>query len=157
MSLEALYNQAAGNTYVGTVRTRQAATAPTNQTLVNFLDGQPKTRSNTQVSDEFQTEFTRNAPNSYVSAGAQGVARNPNQTFTRWTDKSFKLAFDNEGPSQLRNGFYTNQFRPTYTGIDGTLKQVHMYTPNNGKKFGDMNNSAKTRIASSPSGAPAGF
>lgn len=157
MSLEALYNQAAANTYVGTVRTRQAATAPTNQTLVNFLDGQPKTRSNTQVADEFQTEFTRNAPNSYVSAGAQGVARNPNQTFTRWTDKSFKLAFGNEGPSQLRNGFYTNQFRPTYTGIDGTLKQVHMYTPNNGKKFGDMNNSAKTRIASSPSGAPAGF
>ena len=157
MSLEALYNQAAANTYVGTVRTRQAATAPTNQTLVNFLDGQPKTRSNTQVADEFQTEFTRNAPNSYVSAGAQGVARNPNQTFTRWTDKSFKLAFGNEGPSQLRNGFYTNQFRPTYTGIDGTLKQVHMYTLNNGKKFGDMNNSAKTRIASSPSGAPAGF
>lgn len=157
MSLEALYNQAAANTYVGTVRTRQAATAPTNQTLVNFLDGQPKTRSNTQVADEFQTEFTRNAPNSYVSAGAQGIARNPNQTFTRWTDKSFKLAFDNEGPSQLRNGFYTNQFRPTYVGIDGVLKQVHMYTPNNGKKFGDMNNSAKTRIASSPSGAPAGF
>ena len=157
MSLEALYNLAAGNTYVGTVRTRQASDAPTNQTLVNFLDGQPKTRSNTQVADEFQTEFTRNAPNSYVSAGAQGVARNPNQTFTRWTDKSFKLAFDNEGPSQLRNGFYTNQFRPSYTGIDGTLKQVHMYTPNNGKKFGDMNNSARARIASSPSGAPTGF
>ena len=157
MSLEALYNQAAANTYVGTVRTRQASDAPANQTLVNFLDGQPKARTNSQVPDEFQTEFTRNEANSYVSAGAQGVARNPTQTFTRWTDKSFKLAFDNEGPSQLKNGFYTNQFRPVYTGIDGSQKQVHMYTPNSGKKFGDKNDSARARIASSPSGAPTGF
>lgn len=157
MSLEALYNQAAANTYVGTVRARQAADAPTNQTLVNFLDGQSKGRSNTQVADQFQTEFTRNVPNSYVSAGAQGIARNPNQTFTRWTDKSFKLAFDGEGPSQLRNGFYTNQFRPVYAGIDGAQKQVHMYTPSNGKKFGDLNTSAKSRINASPSGAPTGL
>lgn len=154
MSLEALYNQAAQNTYVGTVRTRQASDAPTNQTLVNFLDGQPKTRSNGQVQDQFQTEFTRNAPNSYVSAGAQGITRNTNQTYTRWTDKSFKLAFDGEGPSQLRNGFYTNQFRPTYTDVNGLQKQVHTYAPLNGKKFGDLNNSAKARISASPSGAP---
>lgn len=154
MSLEALYNQAAANTYVGTVRARQAADASTNQTLVNFLDGQSKGRAN--VADQFQTEFTRNAPNSYVSAGAQGIVRNPNQTYTRWTDKSFKLAFGGDGPTHLRNGFYTNQFRPAYTGIDGVLKQVHTYTPNTGRRFRDMNESARTRIDASPSGAPTG-
>ena len=153
MSLESLYNQAASNTYVGTVRTRQAADAPTNQTLVNFLDGQP--RENSQ--DVFQKEFTRNASKSFLSAGAQGVSRNPNQSYTRWTNKSFKLAFENEGPSQLRNGFYTNQFRPSYVDSNGLLKQVHQYTPLNGKKFGDINTSAYNRIKSSPSGAPTSF
>lgn len=154
MSLESLYTQAARDTYVGTVRTRQASDAPTNQTLVNFLDGQSKTRSTTQVQDTFQTEFTRNAPNSFVGAGAQGAPRAPGQTYSRWTDKAFKLAFDNEGPSQLINGFYTNQFRPSYTDVTGLQKQVHMYTPQIGKKFGDVSTWAKARIASSPSGAP---
>lgn len=154
MSLEALYNQASTNTYVGTVRTRQAADAPTNQTLVNFLDGQPKTRSNTNVSDEFQTEFTRNAPGTHVAGGAQGISRNPGQTYTRWTDKSFKLAFDGQGPAQLVNGFYTNQFRPTYTDVNGLQRQVHMYAPIINKKFGDVNSAARAKIASSPSGAP---
>jgi hypothetical protein len=157
MSLEALYNQAARNTYVGISRDRQAAMAPTNQTLVNFLDGQPKNRSNTSVADEFQTEFTRNAPGTHVAGGAQGISRNPNQSYTRWTSKSFKIAFDNEGPAQLSNGFYTNQFRPTYTDVNGLQKQVHEYTPTNGKKFGDVNNAARSRITSSPSGAPTSF
>jgi hypothetical protein len=153
MSLESLYNQSAVSSYVGTVRTRQAADAPTNQTLVNFLDGQPK--ENTQ--DLFQTEFTRNASRTFLSSGAQGVSRNSNQSYTRWTNKSFKLAFDGEGPSQLRNGFYTNQFRPSYVDSTGLLAQVHQYTPLSGKKFGDVNTSAYNRINASPSGAPTGF
>lgn len=150
MSLETLYNQAAKNTYVGTVRTRQAANAPTNQTLVNFLDGQPRENGK----DVFQTEFTRNTPNSFLGGGAQGISRNPNQSYTRWTSKSFKIAFDGEGPSQLSNGFYTNQFRPTYTDITNQQKQVHQYTPGLGKKFGDLNAAAGRRIVASPSGAP---
>jgi hypothetical protein len=157
MSLEQRYNQAAANTYVGTVRTRQAANAPVNQTLVNFLDGQPKTRANSNAADEFQTEFTRNAPGTHVAGGAQGISRNPNQSYTRWTNKSFKLAFDGQGPSQLANGFYTNQFRPTYADINGTQRQVHMYTPAVNKRFGDVSTAARRRIASSPSGAPTGF
>lgn len=160
MSLEELYKQSAVNTYVGTVRTRQAADAPTNQTLVNFLDGQPKGKyrpGRSLTADAFQLEFTRNPEGSFLSAGAQGVARNPDQTYTRWTDKSFKLAFDGEGPSQLRQGFYSNQFRPTYTALDGTQKQVHAYTPATGKRFSDLNRSAKAKISTSPSGAPTGF
>lgn len=153
MSLETLYNQAAKNTYVGTVRTRQAADAPTNQTLVNFLDGQPREDAN----DVFQTEFTRNASRSFVSAGAQGISRNPNQSLTRWTAKSFKIAFDGQGPTQLQQGFYNNRFRPVYTDLVGVQKQVHQYTPGLGKKFGDLNTSAGRRILSSPSGAPTSF
>jgi hypothetical protein len=162
MSLEQRYNQAAANTYVGTVRTRQAATAPTNQTLVNFLDGQQKTR----VQDDFQTEFTRNASGKYLSAGAQPPELAPStstnsdagpKTNTRWTNKSFKLAFDGQGPTHLINGFYTNQFRPTYKDINGTQRQVHMYTPAVNKRFEDANSAARARIASSPSGAPTGF
>ena len=157
MSLVQRYNQAAPNSYVGTVRSRQAADAPTNQTLVNFLDGQPKTRSNTVVADEFQQEFTRNAPGTHVAGGAQGISRNPGQSYTRWSDKAFKLAFDGQGPSQLVNGFYTNQFRPTYADINGTQRQVHMYAPIVNRKFSDQNAAARARIAASPSGAPTGF
>lgn len=157
MSLEALYNQAAANTYVGKIRTRQAADAPDNQTLVNFLDGQAKGRFRAGVvpsNDIFQAEFTRNKEGTYLSSGAQGIARNSTQTYTRWTDKSFKLAFDGEGPSQLINGFYTNQFRPGYAEASGMIKRVHTYTPTPGKKFVDLNTSARARSISSPSGAP---
>lgn len=149
MSLEALYNQAANNTYVGTVRNRQASDAPTNQSVVNFLDGQG--RGKQPAVDQFQREFTRNAAGSYVSSGGQGVTRNPTQNLTRWTDKAFKIAFDGEGPTQLANGFYTNQFRKA-----GNVT-VHNYTPLTGKKFGDLNTSAKNKINMSPSGAPTGL
>lgn len=152
MSLEQLYNNASTNTYVGTVRTRQEASAPTNGApLVNFLDGQPKTRS-TQA-DVFQTEFTRNRAGQFVAGGAQGVQRNPTQEYTRWTEKSFKLAFDGEGPPTLAQGYYTNRFRTDTR----TNSLVHMYTPATGKSFGEKNTSANARIVSSPSGAPTGF
>ncbi len=151
MSLESLYTQAPTNTYVGIVRTKQSSTAPVNQSLVNFLDGQKKVAEQ----DEFQTEFTRNAPRSFLAGGAQGVSRSSGQTYTRWTNKSFNLAFGNEGPSQLINGFYTNQFR-TSVGPKGSVT-VHNYTPNSGQRFRDMNASANTRINASPSGAPTGL
>lgn len=153
MSLETLYNEAQSNTYVGTVRRRQAAMAPTNQTLVNFLDGERKVRGQ-DGADVYQKEFTRNREGQYVTGGSQAPAR-PAAGLTRWTQKAFKLAFDGEGPSQLRNGFYTNQFR-TAVGPGGQTI-VHNYTPLNGRKFGDLNTSARTRIVSSPSGAPTGI
>lgn len=149
MSLETLYNEASPNTYVGTIRTRQAAMAPTNQTLVNFLDGQPRTRSNTIPQDEYQREFTRNTEGQYKSGGAQGIVRSTEQKLTRWSDKSFKLAFDGEGPSTLANGYYTNKFR-----TDNKNSLVHLYTPKLGNRFVDANKQAEYRAKSSPSGAP---
>lgn len=151
MSLESLYNQSPANTYVGTVRTKQSSTAPTNQSLVNFLDGQKKVAEQ----DEFQTEFKRNDSHAFLTGGAQGVSRGSGQTYTRWTNKSFNLAFGNEGPSQLKNGFYTNQFR-TSVGPRGAVT-IHNYTPNSGQKFRDKNDSANKRINASPSGAPTGL
>lgn len=148
MSLESLYNNAAPNTYAGTVRTRQAASAPTNGApLVNFLDGKRRTAS--PADDQFQTEFTRNAPGAYV---AGGVPKHTGGNLTRWTDSAFKLAFDGSGPPSLDRGYYTSQFRTSYNG-----KIVHNYTPNRSEQFGAVNKSAELRINASPSGAPAGL
>lgn len=153
MSLETLYNQAPSNSYAGIVRTRQAADAPAGQSLVNYLDGQGRTR--TPAADQFQKEFTRNPANSYVSSGGQAIARSTGQQLTRFTDKAFKIAFDGVGPSQLAQGFYVSQYR-TAVGPGGA-QTIHNYTPTNGKKFGDANTSARNRINSSPSGAPTGL
>ncbi len=146
MSLETLYNAALPNTYVGTVRTRQAALA-TSQPLVNYLDGQ--SRGIGAKADEFQAEFTRNEPGAYKSGGAQGVLRNPTSMLTRWSNKSFKLAFDQEGPPSLINGYYIERFRR-----DSKNNPIHFYTPNVGSRFYDVSSTAKARIDASPSGAP---
>lgn len=144
MSLETLYKDAAPNSYVGQVRTRQSSDAPTNGApLVNFLDGNRRTGNATDI---FQTEFKRNDPNSYV---AGGVPKHPGGSRTRWTADAFKLAFDGKGPVSLSSGYYTSQF----TSYNGKL--VHKYTPNT--LYGVENNSASKRINSSPSGAPTGL
>lgn len=147
MSLEDMYKNAAPDSYVGTARERQSSTA-TGAQLVNFLDGQK--RGVTVRDDEFQTEFTRNEAGSYVAGGSQGVQRSIDENLTRWTDKAFKLAFDGEGPPTLIEGYYNNsRFR-----VDSGNRQVHMYAPSAGRRFADVNESAKSRVAASPSGAP---
>lgn len=157
MSLEQMYNDAASNTYVGTVRTRQESGASvTGAPIVNFLDGnptQPYRQGVAGAPDEFQTEFKRNRPNQFKASGAQGVVRGDTQTYTRWSDKAFKIAFDGEGPVTLARGFYNNKFRTD--PVSNAL--IHSYTPAEGKRFSDVNNSARTRANSSPSGAPVGF
>jgi len=149
MSLEALYNGASADTYVGRIRTRQAAMAPTNQTLVNFLDGQPRSPSTSTQQDVYQREFTRNSEGQYKSGGAQGIIRGSEVKLTRWTNRAFKIAFDGEGPSTLSQGYYVNRFR-----TDSKNNMVHLYTPLLGKKFVDGNAQAAYRANSSPSGAP---
>jgi hypothetical protein len=153
MSLKDMYDNALSNTYVGMVRTRQEASAPTNQTLVNFLDGQPRgtySQGATPPQDQIQTGFARNSAGSYILGGAQGIVRSEN--LTRWKDKALDIAFGKTGPTQLENGFYTNQFR-----LDNAGNQVHMYTPPaSGRRntFVDKNEWARDRKNSSPSGAP---
>jgi hypothetical protein len=147
MSLEAMYNNATANSYVGTIRTRQAADARGAQ-LVNFMDGTRRNVGN-NTADEFQTEFTRNTAGSYV---AGGVPKHTGGSLTRWTDKAYKLAFNGEGPASLSRGYYTSQFRTAYNA-----RLIHNYTPDIAKNFGTKNGSARLRITASPSGAPAGL
>jgi len=103
---------------------------------VNFMDGTPRTQGNT-TADAYQTEFKRNEPNSFVGGGAQAptiaTATTLNndagaQTNTRWTNKAFKLAFDNEGPSKLPNGYYIDSFRQAKSS-KGTVGTIHNYIP----------------------------
>lgn len=95
---------------------------------VNFMDGTPRTQGNT-TADAYQTEFKRNEPNSFVGGGAQAPVR-PDTGLTRWTDKAFKLAFDNEGPSKLPNGYYITSFRQAKSS-KGTVGTIHNYIPSN--------------------------
>lgn len=148
MSLEQLYNDASRNTYVGTVRARQAEMAGTNgPPLVNFLDGD--VRGSEETPDQFQREFTRNESGAYKSGGAQSITRAAGATLSRWTAKAYELAFGGKGPSTLPSGYYNNKFTN-----NGTL---HLYTPKRDSGFVDKNTSAGTRKNSSPSGAPTGF
>lgn len=144
MSLESLYNSAATNTYVGTVRTKQAADKGAGQSMVNYLDGE--TRGTERQPDQFQTEFTRNVAGAYKTGGAQGVSRNPSTSLSRWTSKAYDLAFGGKGPSSLINGFYNNKFTNN--------KTIHLYTPGGANGFVNVNASAEARKNSSPSGAP---
>ena len=148
MSLEELYNSADTTTYVGRVRTTQASDANVING-VNFLDGTKRGRA--AVADQFQTEFTRNEPGAYVVGGAQGsVPTTNNKTYamSRWTQKSLKLAFEQDGPASLDKGYYTNRFRTATSKAGDVL--VHNYTPLNGKGFKDVNVAARNRINSAP-------
>jgi hypothetical protein len=146
MSLVDLYNQAEKGTYVGEVKTKQATDVGAKDG-VNFMDG---TRRRNPEPDEYQTEFKRNAEGTYAVGGAQGtVSPTNNKTYelSRWTPKSLKLAFEQEGPASLSNGFYNNRFR-TATTAKGT-QIVHNYTPLNNKGYVNLNSFAAARVNSS--------
>lgn len=148
MSLEALYNNADPQSYVGQVRTKQEAEANTTMG-VNFMDG--TRRGPRPTPDEFQTEFTRNRPNTFVVGGAQGsvpATTDKSYPLSRWTPKSLKLAFEQEGPASLNKGYYIDRFRTATSNAGSVL--VHNYTPLRNKGFKDLNNSARARIVSSP-------
>lgn len=148
MSLEALYNNADANTYVGQARTKQAANANTTSG-VNFMDG---TRRGTRpVADEFQREFTRNSEGSYVVGGAQGTVpttTDKSYPLSRWTPRALKLAFEQDGPASLSRGYYIDRFRTAVSKAGSVL--IHNYTPLAQKGFKDVNTSAKNRAQSSP-------
>lgn len=143
MSLVDLYNSAANGTYVGEVKAKQATDVGAKDG-VNFMDG---TRRRNPEPDEFQTEFKRNAEGTYAIGGAQGtVSPTNNKTYelSRWTQKSLKLAFENEGPASLSNGYYNSRFRTAVTAKGAQL--VHNYTPINNNGYINKNSSAANRF-----------
>jgi hypothetical protein len=157
MSLEALYTSAGADTYAGKVRTRQAAGS--GQLFgVNYMDGEQRRSQLGLLNplsplrvDQFQTEFIRNVPGSFVVGGGQPPIAPLGLKLSRWTERATKLAFEangGQGPVQLRQGFYhTPVYRPTFKG-----KQVHQYTPVDGQKFSDKNSSVRQRITGAPAG-----
>lgn len=143
MSLVDLYNNAAKGTYVGDVKAKQATDVGAKEG-VNFMDG---TRRRNPEPDEFQTEFKRNAEGTYAIGGAQGtVSPTNNKTYelSRWTDKSLKLAFENEGPASLSSGYYNNRFRTAVTAKGEQI--VHNYTPLKDKGYINKNQFAAIRF-----------
>ena len=154
MSLEDLYNSAAKDTYVGSARDKQAADVGGGVSIVNYFDGEARTYPNNKT-DAFQTEFKRNVEGAYKTGGSQGILRSNTEKLTRWSDKSFKLAFNSEGPASLIKGFYgdsrfTTATIFTYTGAPSM--NIHNYTPTN--VYAASGTSAGNKKLSTPSGAP---
>jgi hypothetical protein len=118
------------------------------------MDGTRRSVGNA-TEDEFQSEFTRNAPGSYVAGGAQppaGLGTNadePTSGLTRWKAPAFNLAFngEGEGPSQLINGFYKT---PTIFRKDSRGNDIHNYTPLTDSRFQDKNTSVRNRVNAGP-------
>jgi hypothetical protein len=136
MSLEALYKAAAAGTYVGKVRTSQEESSGAT-TGVNFMDGERRSRPNTEA-DEFQTEFTRNTAGSNVGSGAQPPAGLGTSTtsvkggLSRWTDMAVKLAFDGsagDGPASLVKGFYHTPTTFRVKKFGDSTANIHNYVP----------------------------
>lgn len=130
MSLEALYNGAAPNTYVGSVRTQQAADVGAGAAQ-SFMDGSRRNKFNGTIVnaglDAYQKEFTRNDAGAFAVGGAQAPSR-PASGLTRWTDRAFQLAFGNKGPIPLPKGYYVPEFR-TAKSSKGVAGTVHNYIP----------------------------
>lgn len=142
MSLVDLYNTAANGTYVGEVKAKQATDVGAKDG-VNFMDG---TRRRNPEPDEFQTEFKRNAEGTYAVGGAQGTVsptNNKSYELSRWTQKSLKLAFENQGPASLSEGYYNNRFRTAVTAKGE--QRVHNYTPINNNGYINKNQWASIR------------
>lgn len=142
MSLVDLYNTAANGTYVGEVKAKQATDVGAKDG-VNFMDG---TRRRNPEPDEFQTEFKRNAEGTYAVGGAQGTVsptNNKSYELSRWTQKSLKLAFENQGPASLSEGYYNNRFRTAVTAKGE--QRVHNYTPINNNGYVNKNQWASIR------------
>jgi hypothetical protein len=130
MSLEALYNNAAPNTYVGNVRTQQAEEVGA-RAAQSFMDGNKRNKFNGTIInagvDAYQKEFTRNNAGDFAVGGAQAPSR-PANGLTRWTSRAFELAFGNKGPLPLPNGYYVSSFR-TAKSSKGVVGTVHNYIP----------------------------
>ena len=101
MTLEQRYNDAAANTYVGRVRTRQAA-GSTETNGVDFMDGQPKL--STSPEDAYQTEFKRNPAGAfkYGAPGQNNLLPGTDASteatgapigLSRWTANALNIAF----------------------------------------------------------------
>lgn len=156
MTLEERYNQAAESTYVGKVRSQQAADAG-DRGGVNFMDGDARGSFQAGQSpppDVVQNEFKRGSAGDYRYGGGGKVpaaTNNKSYPLSRWLEK---------GVTKGDTYFTNNRFISIGDVRNAPGTVVHKYSPLADKDF--INNTlqelAKGRVNGSPSGpAPAGL
>lgn len=173
-SLEERYNGAAADSYVGRVRTRQAAdsTVPNG---VDFMDGQPK--QNNTGDDKYQTEIKRNKAGTFKNGDTGNRGKLPGTDgsttgltgLTRWTGDALNIAFTKAGAGleSRWNQFKAFKSAQTVKWTDPTDNRAytnyHRYTPLTNQKFVDTlppeaNPGTQARVKTTPKGpSPAGF
>lgn len=153
MTLEERYKASSENTYVGRVRSKQAAIGPDGKDLtgvtrgVDFLDGKPK--SAPTAPDQVQDEFTRNNSGDFRYDGGGKIpganAGDPKTQYklSRWLTKGIE-----KGDSYMTDIRFT-----TVSDIrNGTNNLIYKYSALIGKKFAGgasevgVNTSANARI-----------
>lgn len=154
MTLEERYNAASANTYVGRVRSLQAAEVGAKDG-VNFLDGDARniwSPGSTAAPDQVQTEFKRNAEGAFRYGGGGKVPGSPDNTYSlsRWLKKGVE-----KGDTYLVNNRFTTV---SDTRNASTLLQRYNWL-NEGKTFaGKLPDLAKGRVNGAASGpSPAGL
>lgn len=154
MTLEERYNAASNDTYVGRVKSFQAADAGEREG-VNFLDGDARnvwSPGSTAAPDQVQTEFKRNAEGDFRYGGGGKVPGSPDNTYklSRWLNKGVE-----KGDTYLSNNRYTTV---SDTRNASTLLQRYNWMKEDSTFAGKLPELSKGRVNGSPSGpSPAGL
>lgn len=154
MTLEERYNAAGADSYVGRVKTLQAADVGAGAG-VNFMDGEARgiwSPDATAAPDQLQKEFTRNAAGDFRYGGGGKVPGSADNTYSlsRWLNKGVE-----KGDTYLTNNRFTTV---SDTRNASTLLQKYNWL-NEGKTFtGNLANISKGKVVGSATGpSPAGL
>jgi hypothetical protein len=150
MTLEERYNAAGANTYVGRVRTLQAADVGGNKPGVNFMNGEGFTGT-PPAPDQVQTEFTRNNAGDFKYAGGGKVPGSPDNKYvlSRWLTKGVE-----KGDTYLTNTRFT-----TVSDVRNasTLLQRYNWLKDTNKFIGTLAEGTRGRITPATGPTPAGL
>lgn len=140
MTLEERYNAAGTNTYVGRVKTSQAADAGAIDG-VNFMNGEGFT-GKPPANDQVQTEFKRNAAGAFKYGGGGKVPGT--YSLSRWLQPGLE-----KGDKYLANTKFTTS--------RGTLIQKYNWLKESDTFVGKLKEPSKNVVKGSASGpSPAG-
>jgi len=150
MDLKTRYENAAASTYVGKVRTMQAADAGAING-VNFMNGEGFVGT-PPAPDQVQTEFKRGAEGDFKYGGGSKVpaaTNNKSYPLSRWLAKGI-----DKGDTYLTNTRFN-----TLSDVRNSSKKIQEYDWRAaGNSFAGKSTSAKTRIDGAASGrAPGGI
>lgn len=148
MTLEERYNAATNDTYVGRVKSLQAADVGGNNPGVNFLDGDPRniwSPDSTAAPDQVQNEFTRNAAGDFrYGGGGKQPGSGTTYALSRWLSKGVE-----KGDTYLSNNRYT-----TVSDVRnaGTLLQRYNWLKEDATFAGKLPDISKGKVVGAPSG-----